>query len=117
MATSVINITINCGGYCDKVLRLFHECQSVICTPSSCKASFRPKYFAIVDYMEPPPPPPPSRNNFALRDEIYLLYTECQSSFIPVSYWLRTNHMIVEKFYCLPGNVAKRWTLLLFTGK
>ena len=49
--------------------------------------------------------------------QIILLYTECQSSFIPVSYWLRTNHMIVEKFYCLPGNVAKRWTLLLFTGK
>ena len=46
-----------------------------------------------------------------------LLYTECQSSFIPVSYWLRTYHVIVEKFYCLPGNVAKRWTLLLFTGK
>ena len=49
--------------------------------------------------------------------EILLLYTECQSSFIPVSYWLRTYHVIVEKFYCLPGNVAKRWTLLLFTGK
>ena len=46
-----------------------------------------------------------------------LLYTECQSSFIPVSYWLRTYHVIVEKFYCLPGNVAKRWTLFLFTGK
>ena len=46
-----------------------------------------------------------------------LLYTECQSSFIPVSYWLRTYHVIVEKFYCLRGNVAKRWTLLLFTGK
>ena len=30
-----------------------------------------------------------------------LLYTECQSLFIPVSYWLRTYHVIVEKFYCL----------------
>ena len=49
--------------------------------------------------------------------QIELLYTECQSSFVPVSYWLRTYHVIVEKFYCLPGNVAKRWTLLLFTGK
>ena len=46
-----------------------------------------------------------------------LLYTECQSSFIPVSYWLRTYHVIVEKFYCLSSNVAKRWTLLLFAGK
>ena len=42
-----------------------------------------------------------------------LLCTECQSSFIPVSYWLRKYHVIVEKFNCLPGNVAKRWTLLL----
>ena len=49
--------------------------------------------------------------------QLDLLYTECQSSFIPVSYWLRTYHVIVEKFYCLPGNVAKRWTLLLLTGK
>ena len=49
--------------------------------------------------------------------DMILLYTECQSSFIPVSYWLRTYHVIVEKFYCLSGNVAKRWTLLLFTGK
>ena len=48
---------------------------------------------------------------------ILLLYTECQSSFFPVSYWLRTYHVIVEKFYCLPGNATKRWTLLLFTGK
>ena len=49
--------------------------------------------------------------------EAKLLYTECQSSIIPVSYWLRAYHVIVEKFYCLPGNVAKQWTLLLFTGK
>ena len=47
------------------------------------------------------------------RREDVLLYTECQSSFIPVYYWLRTYHVIVEKFYYLPGNVAKRWTLLL----
>ena len=32
---------------------------------------------------------------------------------IPVSHWLRTYHVMVEKFHCLPGNVAKRWTLLL----
>ena len=51
-----INITINCGGYCEKLLRLFHKCQSVICTPSSYKASFRSKFFAIADYMEPPSP-------------------------------------------------------------
>ena len=51
------------------------------------------------------------------RKKAVLLYTECQSSFFPVSYWLRTYHVIVEKFYCLPGNVAKRWSLLLFTGK
>ena len=55
--------------------------------------------------------------NFLHVEQATLLYTECQSSFIPVSYWLRTYHVIVEKFYCLPGNVAKRWTLLLFTGK
>ena len=57
------------------------------------------------------------RDCFTGMSHFELLYTECQSSFIPVSYWLRTYHVIVEKFYCLPGNVAKRWTLLLFTGK
>ena len=49
-----------------------------------------------------------------------LLYTECQSSIIPVSYWLKTYHVIVEKFYCLPGNVAKRRSgghYFYFTGK
>ena len=62
MVTSITNITINCGGYCDKVLRLFHECQSVICTPSSYKANL-------------PPPRRPSRDNSALRDEIIYLST------------------------------------------
>ena len=30
------------------------------------------------------------------REQHSLLYTECQSSFIPVSYWLRTYHVIVK---------------------
>ena len=42
-----------------------------------------------------------------------LLLTECQSSFILASYWLRAYNLIVENLHCLPSNITKRSTSLL----